>query len=156
MEDTSDRPLEIPIGKRPLKNDTRLGRSPRDPRFDPRCAGSNDPRHFVRNYAFLDEVRQNELKELKRALRVEKNPERAKDIQSTASRMKNKMEHRSTISLMPGTSSRPKPRNKDHKKRIMVDKFKELKETGKLSKYLERKRKKLIKRDGRRFNGMGQ
>lgn len=149
----SERPLELPIGKRP-KDIKHLGKpveetEPRDPRFDQRCAGSNDPRHFVRNYSFLDDVRKKELAELKSALRREKDPDKVRDIQSTISRFVHKMEHRNNVNLLPGTSER-KPK-KQVKKQIIVEKFRELKETGKLSKYLERKRKKFIKRDGRRF-----
>lgn len=157
-KDTSpsdERPLELPIGKRP-KDIKCLEEpveeiEPRDPRFDQRCAGSNDPRHFVRNYSFLDDVRKKELAELKSALRKERDPDKVRDIQSTISRFVHKMEHRNSVNLLPGTSSERKQPKKQVKKQIIVEKFRELKETGKLSKYLERKRKKLIKRDGRRF-----
>lgn len=161
-DQADDKPVELPIAKAPPNQ--RSGRAcksllakttlpdagtdeqyqqPRDPRFDPRCNGSNDARHFVRNYAFLDEVKKKELDELNKALRKEKDPVKREKIKMTIGRCKNKM-----IDLKNKATKTKKCDKKAH----LVEKYKELKQSGKLSKYLERKRKKLIKRDQKAFS----
>ena len=143
-----DRPLEVPFAKKPIrdkggKNYFHETNAPRDPRFDPRCAGSSEARHFVRNYAFLDDVRQKEMAELEKALKREKDSRKRDKIKMALGRYRNKM-----IDLR--NKAEPKRKRSD-KKAHLVQQFKELKEAGKLSKYLERKRKKLIKRDQKAF-----
>lgn len=144
----------------------------RDPRFDPRCSGSNDFRHFVRNYAFLDQVRQDELAQLERAFKKEKDPEKRNKIKETIRRLKNKLVENNNkskklelISQLKAEKSDPTPtsskgrkrpkniKKSDIKKSLLVQKFKELKESGRLSKYLERKRKKLINQDKKSLMG---
>jgi ribosomal RNA-processing protein 36 len=120
----------------------------RDPRFDPRCNGSNDPRHFYRNYAFLDEVRKRELDELQRALKKEKDPEKRDKIKMAITRYRNKMIDRQQKQKF----NAKKKRGFKEKKVELIEKFKQLKESGKLTKYLERKRKKLLKRDQKLFS----
>lgn len=147
MED-DDKPLELPIitrtskkSKRPTTiDDTR----PRDPRFDPRCAGSNDPRHFIKNYSFLEDVRKKELDTLNKAVRKERDPTKKDQIKMTITRYKNKM-----IDIK--NKAKPKAKGSCEKKTNLVEQYKELKQSGKLTKYLERKRKKLIKRDQKSF-----
>lgn len=150
-----DRPIELPI-KKFNRNRNVVVESPRDPRFDPRCSGSNDFRHFVRNYSFIDDIRNTEISQLQHALRKEKDPDKRVKIKSTITKMKNKMvetknksKRLDTISEMGGKF---KVKKSQVKKKLLVDKYKELKDSGKLSKYLERKRKKLINRDGKGFS----
>lgn len=159
-ESDDDKPLELPISKRPNRDPTANSSRPRDPRFDPRCAGSNDVRHFVRNYAFLDDVRKEEIGELQKALVKEKDAEKKEKIKFTINRIKNKVVERNNKTAQLELVSELKRakggkyknvKKSDIKKELMARKFQELKETGKLSKYLERKRKKLIKRDGKSF-----
>lgn len=125
---------------------------PRDPRFDPRVAGRSNPK----NYTFLNKVRQDEIGSLKRALRKEKEPEKQERINQTIKRLNSKLAENSNKSKRNQLISelKAKSNNKWHNvrksditKKLLVAKFKELKETGKLTKYLERKRKKLINRD---------
>jgi len=179
-----DRPLELPILHRPPRQhgssiagrsdtkqrpadapSTSFDNKPRDPRFDPRCNGSSDLRHFVRNYNFLDDIRKTELNELERALRREKDSEKRQKIKLTINRIKNKMvetqnkmkKNEVVDSLKQSVAKGKKFKNirkSDLKKSLIVNKFKELKESGKLNKYLERKRKKLIQRDGRAFDSL--
>lgn len=130
--------------------------APRDPRFDPRCSGSYDFRHFSKNYAFLEDVRKDELNKLQRALNKEKNSEKKAKIKATISRIKNKIVEANNKTKKLETTKELKGqqggkykniKKSQLKKKLIVDKYKELKESGKLSKYLERKRKKLINRD---------
>lgn len=191
-----DKPLVLPIlnnppfkHHKPSQQQTNAFFKPRDPRFDAKCAGSNDVRHFVRNYAFLDEIQQDELNQLKQALRKEKDAEKREKIKVSITRIENKIvdrqnkvkkietihELRRSVRNNPqqatasqaGTPNDTRdnqrhvpPKKKyanvkksDIKKQLIVNKYKELKESGKLSKYLERKRKKLINRDGKAFEG---
>lgn len=158
--EVDDRPLELPISRHRQREPTAGPNTPRDPRFDPRCAGSNDVRHFVRNYAFLDDVRKEEIAELQKALHKEKDPEKKKKIKMTINRIRNKVVERNNKKAQLDLVSELKQskggkyknvKKSEIKKELMARKFNELKETGKLSKYLERKRKKLIKRDGKAF-----
>lgn len=158
--DMDERPIELPIKHYQPKEPAAGSSRPRDPRFDPRCAGSNDVRHFVRNYAFLDDVRQEEIAELQKALHKEKDPEKKKKIKSTINRIRNKVVERNNKSAhlelvselkQAKTGKYKNVKKSDIKKEKMARKFNELKETGKLTKYLERKRKKLIKRDEKAF-----
>lgn len=179
-----EQPLELPISRKPVISGRReasvqkskasantttsnvVDDTPRDPRFDPRCAGNSDIRHFTRNYSFLDDVRHKEINELEKALRKATDEEKRSKIRLTINRLKNKMvENKNKVKQLSvvdelkahkrqelGGRKRPLHVNKSQiKKKLMVDKYKELKESGKLSKYLERKRKKLINRDGKSF-----
>lgn len=155
MDDDDDRPLELPIVKKGKGKKREIEQSsssqcqgPRDPRFDPRCAGSDNPRHFIRNYSFLDEVRQKELEELRRALQREKDPEKKDKIKMTITRYRNKMIDRQQKEQF----NSKKKRGSKQKKEELIKKFKDLKESGKLTKYIERKRKKLLKRDQKLFS----
>lgn len=133
----SDKPIELPIGKKIKKiEDTTKYFQPRDPRFDPKCSGSDDRRHFERNYAFVNDLRKKELLELKKAFKNELDPSKKSEIQAAIDR----------ISHAIDVKIKPKKREKS-KKIELVEQYKNLKKSGKLSKYLERKRKKLIKKD---------
>lgn len=134
----------------------------RDPRFDSRCKGSSDRRHFIRNYAFLNDMRKDELSKLDKAFKKEKDPEKRSKIKSTMNMLRNKMveldnqeKQMNTTSDMQSSSRRSSRgrflKKSDIKKKLLVDKFQELKARGKLTKYLERKRKKNLKRDGKAF-----
>lgn len=148
MADDDDRPIELPIVKGSRRRakvgtDPRQDTGPRDPRFDPRCSGSDEVRHFVRNYSFLNEIKQRELDELQKALSREKDPEKKAKIKMTITRYRNKM-----IDWQQKQDfNSKKKRGSKAKKEELLKKFKDLKESGKLTKYLERKRKKLLKRD---------
>lgn len=147
-DDEGEQPLELPIVTKRTKNsqlnrdDTQSQRKngPRDPRFDPKCSGSSERRHFVRNYAFLDEVKKNELDLLQKAAKKEQDPDKRDKIKMAISRFRNKM-------IVSEQQLNPKKARGKFKKLELADKFLKLKESGKLTKYLERKRKKNIKRD---------
>lgn len=141
---SSSEPTTYPINPPPKKNVEHADPRFRDPRFDPRCSGSNDFRHFVKNYQFLDEIRGTEISQLERASKRETNQEKRVKIRQTISKLKNK--------IVENKNKARKLEAGGNKKKLLVDKYKELKDSGKLSKYLERKRKKLIKRDIKRFS----
>lgn len=140
---TSEKPIEIPIGRKPitLVKDTNVPQKPRDPRFDPKCSGSGDKRHFDRNYAFINEMRQKELAELKKAFKKESDREKRSEIQAAIG----KISH-----ALPGDHNQPKDRRRN-KKLELVEQYKDLKKSGRITKYLERKRKKMIKKDSSKY-----
>lgn len=133
-----------------------MAEPPRDPRFDPRCSGSKDFRHFRKNYAFLEDIRNSEISQLKRALKKEKDPEKKDKIRSTITKLNNKIvetKNRSKkIDTMTEMGGKFKVKKSQLKKKLLVDKYKELRDSGKLTKYLERKRKKFINRDSKKFS----
>lgn len=127
---------------------------PRDPRFDPRCSGSKDSSHFTKNYSFVNDIRRKELNELERAFKKERDGEKKVQIKSTIQRIKNKMVEQENKLKKRQIEAEIKSAHKNVsksylKKKMIVEKFKELKESGKLTKYLERKRKKLKNRDSK-------
>lgn len=146
--DEDEQPLELPIVTHKTKHSKfnsnhaqpQQNAGPRDPRFDPKCSGSNERRHFVRNYAFLDEVKKSELDLLQKAAKKEQDPDKRNKIKMAISRFRNKM-------IVSDQQLNPKKPRGKFKKLELADKFMQLKESGKLTKYLERKRKKNIKRD---------
>lgn len=135
---SSDKPIELPIGKKSKKiiEPTTSSFQPRDPRFDPRCSGSDERRHFERNYAFVNDLRRKELSELRYAFKKELDPLKKSEIQAAIDRTSHAID------------GKIKPKKRDKSKKIeLVEQYQNLKKSGKLSKYLERKRKKLIKKD---------
>lgn len=145
-----ERPKEIPISKRPRPAYV-ASAEPRDPRFDPRCNGKHHEKIFSKNYSFLDEVRQQEIRKLQDEMNKERDPDRKVRIKSTISRLKNKIVEKKnkdkTTEIVHEMKSSKRYKNSDIKKQVILEKYKELKESGKLTKYLERKRKKLLKKD---------
>lgn len=125
--------------------------------IDPRFIGgsSHDTRHFIRNYQFINDCRRDEIGQLTKTMRLEQDPEKKQKLRSMITSIKNKMveQERKTeeMNLVTKMKSNHKKgyhvKKSDIKKQTLVQKFKELKETGKLTKYMERKRKKNIKRD---------
>jgi len=153
MDEDDSKPIELPIQKAPSGRRRRhnpnpeQSNTPRDPRFDQRCSGSNDMRHFLRNYAFLDDIKQKELAQLEKELKKEKDPSRKEQIKATISRYRNKFKDHEHKLKRP---SNKKPKSQEKKIEI-VERYKELKQCGKLSRYLERKRKKILKKDEKCF-----
>lgn len=163
-------PQELPIAKRPVSLKPAIkpmGFRPRDPRFDKRCGTFNN-KIFSTTYTFIDDLKNKELNELEHMLRKEKDKTRKHQIKSIISRLKNqqvterenklreerleilKKEKRQLLSNNEKTQPKRVFLSKTEVKKMnMVEKFKELKSSGKLTRYLERKRKKLINRDGR-------
>ncbi|XP_011504017.1 PREDICTED: ribosomal RNA processing protein 36 homolog [Ceratosolen solmsi marchali] len=141
----------IPVKKRMI----------RDPRFDSLC-GQFNPKAFKNSYSFLTEVRENDLKNLKRELEIEKDDKQIKKIEYLIQRLQNQLteenkqvereqkvkeENQEIVSAIK-TGRKPNFKKKSNK-RIMnlTCQYEELKKTGKLKKYIERLRKKKIKKD---------
>lgn len=63
---------------------------PRDPRFDSLC-GTYDEKVFKRSYAFLNKLRENDLKALKKELKTATEPKTIKKIKYLIQRLENQL-----------------------------------------------------------------
>lgn len=159
VDNNDDRPIELPISKRPVwktrYENSSNGHNSRDPRFDTRC-GEFKQELFAKNYQFINDLQQQELDTLKKALKKTKDGQKKHEIQAAMVKIKNKLmakkeaEKKQTV-IKKLSAKKRHVKKSDIKKSLLVDKFKELKETGKLTRYMERKRKKLINKDKRGF-----
>lgn len=132
-----------------------------DPRFQDEC-GEIDHIQFVKNYSFLQDNRQSEIQQINKKLKKSSNPEEAQMLK----RKKQSLEDQ--YKIFDAKQKDVEDRFQWHaeeKKRIMEGKkpfwlnkssmkqrdeqrkFKELKESGKLNKYLVKRRKKLAHKD---------
>lgn len=158
MDQNDDAPMEVPISKKPISSQSAKSRFAtqkewRDPRFD-RRVGEFDPVLFAKHYSFVDDLRSEELNKLKKALKKTNNVERRSEIQNSIVRIQNKFvakkEDEKKRDVVKELSSKKKfVKKSDVKKELLVQKFHELKKSGKLTRYMQRKRKKLINKDGK-------
>lgn len=130
----------------------------RDPRFDPLPgAVPLDEDKARRAYAFLDEYRESELKELKAAARKEKDARKKEELQRAVLSMESKKkmqdrkdrakkvieEHRKAEKELVAQGKKPFYLKKaEQKKRVLVDEFSEMSKR-KVDKVIERRRKKI-------------
>merc|ERR1719150_689920 len=128
----------------------------RDPRFDPNC-GDFDDKLFKENYNFINEYKAGDLKFLKKQLQEEDDSERKKSIKYLIQRTENQLrqlEHDKSkeeekkaeieerknqlkAGIKPKYISKSKLKEKE-----LINKYKKLKETGGLDKYISKKTKK--------------
>lgn len=129
----------------------------RDPRFEESC-GTLSLKAFREDYQFLDDIREKEVKEIKKQARKEKRPERKEELLKLKQRLENQDREwskrreekelqkkvREEAMMTTGKSYV----NKSQLKAVtLVHKYKELKKSGRLMKYLEKKRKKNVDKD---------
>ncbi|KAF2892940.1 hypothetical protein ILUMI_13234 [Ignelater luminosus] len=159
-----NRPREMSSKKRHVIQDQLDGTKknlPRDPRFDPLC-GTFDEKTFKSNYKFLNDVRKKERKQLENEYKDESDPQRQQKIKLLMQRMDNqireqdkrdkerKMKEEENTNIRKKLMQGEKPVfKKKSEKRIeeLVNKYEELKKTNKLQKHLERRHKKLAKKE---------
>ena len=140
-----------------------------DPRFSEQC-GEIDKVGFIKNYSFLQKNREREIKEITKAM---ENPENSVDL-SALKRQKQSLidQHKTYESKIKDVEERikwhreEKQRILEGKKPFWLDKkamremeeqrkFNQLKESGKLQKYLAKKRKKQAAKDKKFGLGAG-
>ncbi|KAJ6638065.1 Ribosomal RNA processing protein 36 like [Pseudolycoriella hygida] len=170
--ENKNRPREM-SSKRPvplLGNDKgkakEIAKAVRDPRFDPNCGEFNATK-FKENFSFVADIKANELNELKAKLKESNDPKEIKKIKFLIQRMQNQnleekkrkaREHlmdeekqeikRAKAEMrMPIYSS-----NKERRARELVAQYLELKNSGKLDKHLEKRRKKNVARDRKKVD----
>ncbi|XP_063221930.1 ribosomal RNA processing protein 36 homolog [Bacillus rossius redtenbacheri] len=137
----------------------------RDPRFDSLCGTFNE-KSFKSSYSFLNEVKQKELKDLREELKTTKDQNRIETIKYLIQRLENQereekrnkmkeqkvVEERKTQITMLKQGKKPNF-VKPSEKRVLqlVERFKELKEQGKLKKHIQKQRKKATVKDRKKF-----
>ncbi|XP_053202662.1 ribosomal RNA processing protein 36 homolog [Panonychus citri] len=168
IDPNSDEPLEISSKGRPepLMVFQPQSKILRDPRFE---ESSGDFNKFIFRDRFgplIKESMVEDLKELKKIEKKEKDPEQSEKIKSLIQRTKNKIktsesQEKERQLIQKLRSEKRKEINKSGPvyvtkaaitKAQLVEKFKKLKQSGKLSKYIEKKRKKNLGRDRKKLN----
>lgn len=145
-----NRPREVSAKRPEPKQLKKIVR--RDPRFDDRC-GSLNLDEFQESYKFLEEVHEQEKKVLAREIKRTKDEESREQLKKLQQRIQNQdnakkekeYEEKIKKSLVEEQLEKTGNRfiNKSKLKQAkLVEKFKDLQKSGKLDKYLERKRKK--------------
>lgn len=122
----------------------------RDPRFEEEC-GVYDGERFKRQYGFLEGMREKEKRILVRRVKRERDPEKRRELEKIAQGIKGQQvteEEKDRIRRVKQhaikVTGTPFLNRSFLKKFSLADKFQHLKKTGKLDKYIERKRKKLL------------
>ncbi|KAJ8926008.1 hypothetical protein NQ315_009863 [Exocentrus adspersus] len=137
----------------------------RDPRFDPLC-GEFDSKTFKSNYKFVNEIREREVKQLEKELKICTDPRRKKTVKLLIQRMSNqireqqkidaenrkKYEEKMEIREKLKKGEKPVFKKKSVKKlEGLIEKYEELKKTNKLQKHIEKRTKKLSAREKRKL-----
>lgn len=137
-----------PKKRQQFNSDERPPRKQRsiDPRFNPRC-GTYKEKHFTRNFQFAFDMRDEEIQKLKKMKDDNEEAEQAKYLVQRMENQKREALKRASkakkikpIINPDGTKHFPSKREVQAKE--MVEKFEELKNSGKLAKHLEKRRKK--------------
>ncbi|CAK9808236.1 Ribosomal RNA processing protein 36 homolog [Anthophora plagiata] len=134
---------------------------PRDPRFDSLC-GTFDQKQFKKTYGFLSEMKENDLKELKKQLQLTEDPKMIKKIKYLIQRLENQLregkkrnreeekktnEKKDIIEAIK-RGEKPVFRKKSEKKVLdLVSQYEDLKNSGRLKKHIQRLRKKNLQKD---------
>ncbi|XP_018799188.1 PREDICTED: ribosomal RNA processing protein 36 homolog [Bactrocera latifrons] len=133
----------------------------RDPRFDENC-GDFNVKHFKENYKFLSRIRQKDILKLRKQLRETTNSDDRKSLQTEIQKLVNKNVEerkwhikqqelkREKLEIKDAIQKGLKPHYKTKKERRakeLVTQFEKLKESGKLNKHLEKRRKKNAAKD---------
>ena len=143
----------------------------RDPRFD-NLSGKLNRGHWETAYTFIDDYKQSELEEMKRAAKNQKNDEegvaKRQQIEQDLSKEQNRVserrqwkqersivqEHRrkERKAIAEGKKTTPYHLSRQGLKKAKLEKqFVDLKKKGKLDKYMEKRRKKNAMKDRRRM-----
>lgn len=128
----------------------------RDPRFDDLC-GTFDKDLFDKGYGFIKEIRDEDERDLKKFVKSSKEEEKVEEAKQKLKAMKrtsreqtqekkvdDKLKSMKKAELAAVKEGKKKPfflKKSERKKLSLAEKFKELKQNGKLEKYMEKKRK---------------
>lgn len=153
--ENKNRPRETSSKVRERRQGPKIVR--RDPRFE-EASGTFNEREFRKAYKFLDDVREKEKKIITKKMKKEKDPEKKEILQKIKQRLENQerekrkkeqedeMIHNLQQKAMEETG-RSYLRKSEIKSARLVQKFQSLKKSGKLQKYLEKKRKKNVMKE---------
>lgn len=172
------KPRIEPVGRKPVKKkmDHIVGvkachkREIRDPRFDPMC-GDFDDKLFKQSYKFVDEIKSKELIDLKKQLKSEEDPEKIEQLKYLIQRMENQAREKKKVEKEKAVKNEERKKNKElakegkapvyvskseRKTKDLVDKFEELKSSGKIDSYLKKKAKKNEAKGRKKLSKMKQ
>lgn len=127
-----------------------------DPRFNPR-AGTFKEKHFKKNFQFAFDLKEKELEDLKKSVKNSDNPEEIQKAKYLIQRMENqkRAQQKKSQQLQPTKTmngTKYFPSKKEILAKELVDKFVELKDAGKLTGHLEKRRKKQAGKERKRMN----
>lgn len=137
----------------------------RDPRFD-ELSGTFNQEKFDKAYSFLDDIKTNERKCLKKEICKTKQPEKKQQLESLLRRMEQqaaakksedakreaeKKRKKAELELVKQGKRPYYLKNSEKKKLELAEKYKRLKSSGKLEKYLKRKGKKMTNKERKKM-----
>jgi len=139
----------------------------RDPRFDSLC-GEFDAKVFKDSYKFVDDIKARELKELKARLKddedldeetrakikylIQRNENQVREKAKLDKRREVEKEQKRKNRELAKEGKRPQFMSKRERQNVeLVDKFEELKSSGKLENYMRKKSKKNLAKDRKRL-----
>lgn len=168
-EMTSKKPIPLIPQRKKLKKKA-MEAVHRDPRFDPKC-GDFDRDEFKERFSFVNTMKAEEAIKLKEDSKACKDPEERAQMKLLAQRLENqareeeqrkeaKARHSAVQKQNQSNLAEGKPvffeNQKKRKIQDLVQKFRELKETGKLQKHIEKRRKKKTAKDRKKLTLMAQ
>lgn len=152
-------PVEISSKIKPNSKQLKAGTRDiriRDPRFD-NTSGTFDKDLFAKGYAFLDDMKASEERDLKKFIKTSKDENKVFEAKQKLQKMKifsrkkkeekveeKKLKEWKKAEADAVLSGKKRPfflKKSEQKKLNLAEKFKELKKTGQLDKYMEKKRK---------------
>lgn len=148
--DSDDEGPEEFSSKHPPKKQKKLLKPPRqprsiDPRFSSRC-GEYKEKHFKRNFQFAFDMKDQEIQELKKLRDDKVQGENAKYLVQRMENQKREAMRRSNVKknklMITPSGAKIFQSKKELEAKELVAKFEELKNSGKLQKHLEKRRKK--------------
>ncbi|CAB3361801.1 Hypothetical predicted protein [Cloeon dipterum] len=166
-----NRPREMSskIKVAPIFDSTELPKKPkfqpRDPRFDSLC-GQFDEKVFKKAYGFVNHIKENEKLQLKEELKHETNQKRKEEIKYLIQRLENqerelkiqkakeekeKQEKKERLEMAKRGEKPVYLSKSERKTKELVERFEELKKSGKISKHIEKQRKKRVHQDRKKF-----
>ncbi|KII66026.1 Ribosomal RNA processing protein 36 [Thelohanellus kitauei] len=155
MENEKPREMSVKVQVCANRPAFKVRKTARDPRFDDRC-GKFSAKIFEQNYGFVDQIKEKEINMVEKQIRRSKKNADTTDLKKLhhslvqqklrRDEQKKKHEQLEFIKQKRKESAFKSKTNvlfkKNFKKKLeLVDKFKDLKKTGKLKSYIERKRK---------------
>ncbi|XP_050510949.1 ribosomal RNA processing protein 36 homolog [Diabrotica virgifera virgifera] len=166
-----NRPREVSSKIRPQKLKLEIGNVvkapkkhiPRDPRFDPLC-GQYEEKIFKANYEFVNDIRAKEKEQLEEELKSCTDINRKKVIKNLLQRTNNqlreqtrkekeelkKLQRSTEIKEKFKRGEKPQFKKKSVEKlENLIEKYEELKKSNKLQKHIEKRSKKLSKKEKR-------
>lgn len=148
--DEDEAPVEI-SSKTPFKKQkSRVVYRTRDPRFDNRIGKFNEEK-FKKNYEFAFNLREEELKAIKNSKQDEKKKYLIQRIENQKRESAKKRNSNKKVEVLPDGNKFYKTK-KLQRTEELVNKFVELKKSGKLEKHLDKRRKKQAGKERKKLN----